>query len=264
MCFISGVVVADGEADRNGGLPTIELGVGLGGQHLNDYRGSKEAQTTVLPLPFGVYRGNLFKADRGGVRTDLFATPRFELNLSAAVALSSGDDDNSLRRDMPELGSMFEFGPSFNINLTGDDFRQGWMFRIPLRAAFSLGGDGDGYEGYIFNPKLTYRHPDFYKGWSTRVNIAGLYGSESFHDYYYTVDTPFVTADRPYYKAKAGYSGAYGKVSFTRYRDKWYYGISFRYDYLNGAVFEDSPLVETNGYYAISFGISRVLWQSKN
>lgn len=249
-------------ADEDKSLPKVELGVGFGGQMLNDYRGSKDVQTRVLPLPYAIYRGNFLKADRGGVRTDLISTDRLELNISAAVALNGGSDDNEMRRGMPELGSMFEIGPSLNINLTGDNFKEGWVFRLPLRAAYAVGGEGDGPQGYIINPKMTYLKPNFYRGWSARINMAGLYGSEAFHDYYYTIDTPFVTEERPYYKSDGGYSGAYGKLSLLRRTDTWSYGVSVRYDYLKGAVFADSPLVETEDYFAISFGIAKVLWKS--
>ncbi len=260
--FLFFLVCGNVQANEEKKLPTIELGVGFGGQVLNDYRGSKESQTRVLPLPFVIYRGNFLKADRGGVRTELFSTDRFELNISAAVALNGGSGDNELRQGMPELGSMFEIGPSLNVNLSGEDFKQGWVLRFPVRVAYSAGGDGDGPQGYLFNPKLTYIKPNFYGGWKARVNFAGLYGSEKFHDYYYTIDSPFVTEERPYYKAKSGFSGIYGKIALTKRSNKWSYGFSLRYDYLKGATFADSPLVETDQYYALSFGIARILWQS--
>jgi len=43
---------------------------------------------------------------------------------------------------------------------------------------------------------------------------------------------------------------------------KWFVGTFVRYDDLHGAVFDDSPLVETRSYLAVGVGVSRIFMQS--
>lgn len=245
-------------------LPRWEFGVALGGQVLNDYRGSKENQLQVYPIPFLVYRGDFLKADRNGVRGEFLANDKIELNLSGETSLNGQSADNELREGMPELESAFELGPSININLTGENFSNGWQLRLPLRVVVTAGESGVHHRGYNFNPRFTYTKPDLFGDWRGKFNIGALYGSESYHDYYYTVADRFVTEDRVRYQAEAGFSGYYFKSSISRRKGDFWYGLSVRYDNLSGASFEDSPLVETKDYYAISFAIAWINWRSKN
>ncbi len=244
--------------------PKWEFGVAVGGQALNDYRGSSEGQVQAYPIPFVVYRGEFLKADRNGVRGEFLANDRVELNLSGETALNGQSDDNRLREGMPELESAFELGPSININLTGENFFQGWQLRIPFRAVVTAGESGVHHRGYNFNPRLTYTKPDLFGSWRAKFNVGLLYGSESYHNYYYTVAERYVTEERPRYQAQAGFSGYYFKSSISRRKGNFWYGLSARYDNLEGATFVDSPLVETKDYYAISFAIAWINWRSKN
>ena len=243
-------------------LPRWELGVGLGGQVLRDYRGSKEGQIQAYPIPLFIYRGSFLKADRDGVRGEFLANDRLEFNLSGETSLNGQSDDNELREGMPELESAFELGPSLNINLTGENFREGWQLRLPVRGVITAGDSGVHFRGYNFNPRFSYTAPDIFSGWRVRGNIGVLYSSERYHDYYYSVDEKFVTDTRPFYKAKEGFSGSTIKLSISKKQKKFWYGLSFRYDNLSGASFENSPLVETKDYFAISFLIAWMNWQS--
>ncbi len=243
--------------------PTWELGVALGGQVLRDYRGSSESQVQVYPIPFLVYRGDFFKVDRNGVRGEFLSNDRVQFNLSGETALNGSSDDNELRQGMPELESAFELGPSVNINLSGDDFSRGWQLRLPLRAVITAGESGIHSRGYNFNPRFTYTKPDLFGGWRGRINIGGLFGSKRYHDYYYRVDEQYVTPTRASYDANGGFSGYYFKTSLSRRKGDFWYAASFRYDNLSGASFEDSPLVETKDYFAISFIVAWLGWQSR-
>ena len=49
-------------------LPLWELGLGVAGLWFPDYRGADETRGYVLPVPYVVYRGEFFKADRNGIR----------------------------------------------------------------------------------------------------------------------------------------------------------------------------------------------------
>ena len=52
--------------------PLWEAGLGVGALSFPDYRGSDERQLYPVPVPYFVYRGDFFKADRDGVRGELF------------------------------------------------------------------------------------------------------------------------------------------------------------------------------------------------
>ncbi len=245
-------------------LPRWELGVALAGQALPDYRGSREQQVQAYPIPMLVYRGRFFKADRNGVRGEFLANDRFEINLSGETALNGGSNENTLRQGMPELESAFELGPSLNVNLSGADFNSGWQLRLPLRAVITAGESGVHGRGFTFNPRLTYIEPDVFWGWRGKANVGLLYGTDRYHDYYYSVPLPYVTDTRRFYDADAGFSGYYFKTSLSRRRGDFWWGFSLRYDNLSDTEFEASPLVETTDYFALSFAVAWLGWQSRD
>lgn len=245
-------------------LPKIELGAAVGGQVLRDYRGSKETQVQAYPIPFLIYRGDFLKADRNGVRGLFFESDRIEFNVSGETSLNGDSEDNELREGMDELDSAFEFGPSFNVNLSGSNFNEGWSLRLPLRAVFTVGDGGLDAIGYNFNPRFTYVEPQIFGGHIGKVSLGALYATNKYHDYYYTVAEEFVTEDRARYEADSGFSGYYFKASLSRRVGNFWYGANIRYDNLSGATFEDSPLVETDDYVAFSFAFAWMLWHSKD
>ena len=243
-------------------LPKLELGMAIGSQYLADYRGSDEYNAKAIPVPFFVYRGERIKIDRKGVRGELLSTPWWEVNVSGEVSLSGGAKDNEARLGMPELDSTFELGPSLNFNLSGNSFDEGWMLRLPLRAVISFSTEGMDYIGSIFNPKFTYIREDIYKGWRFSTNIGALYGSDDYHDYYYSVEPRFVQSGRSAFNAESGFSGYYLKTSLGKRSGNWRYGLSVRYDNIGDASFADSPLVKSDNYFAVSFLLARYLWAS--
>ncbi len=258
LLFFSGTLIAQ-ETKR----PKWEFGAALGSQYLADYRGSDEYNGRALVVPFFVYRGDRFKVDRRGIRGDLLSTPRWEINVSGEVSLSGGREDNQRRNGMPTLDSTFELGPSLNINLSGDSFDEGWLLRLPVRSVISV-GDGVGYVGYLLNPKLTYTKNNIGHGWRSSTSVGLTYGSDDYHDYYYSVEPRFALDDRPAFDAGAGFSGLYFKTSIGRRVGLWRYGMSVRYDNIGDAAFADSPLVETDHYFAVSILLARYFWASDN
>ena len=54
--------------------PLWELGIGAAAVRLPDYRGSDQAHSYLLPLPYVVYRGKILRADRDGARALLLET----------------------------------------------------------------------------------------------------------------------------------------------------------------------------------------------
>lgn len=239
----------------------MELGVGLGGQYIHDYRGSKETQVQFLPFPFVKYQGDFLKVDRRGAVGEIYKTKHVEFNLSADLALNGGSDDNPLRQGMPSLSSAVQLGPQLNINLSGKNFSEGLSLRMPLRAVVAIDSKKVEHIGFNFGPKLTYRVPGIWKGWDAKWDVGVLYGSEQYHDYYYTVAPEFATEERPVYEAEAGYSGVFAKVGAKARYGNFVYGVSLRYDDLNGVSFKDSPLMETDSHWVMSAGVAWVFYK---
>lgn len=232
--------------------PRIELGAGIASQHLRDYRGSNSEQFHILPVPVMLYRGDRLKVDRGGARGEIFQTERLALNLSVDAALNGDSDDNLLREDMPELAPAFELGPSLDIKLLGDSFSEGVSLRMPLRGVFIVDDVDVKNIGYQFVPQITYKNIFEKSAWQFKASLAAIWASEKNHDYFYGVASQYATDFRPEYQAKEGYSGLYLKASLKRRKGPYLMGLSARYDKLEGAVFVDSPLVETHSYFITS------------
>ncbi len=254
-CLVAALPVAAQEE------PLWELGVGVGTQMLGHYRGSDQYQAQFLPIPYLVYRGEFLRADDDGIRGLFFESDNFELNVSADASLNGDSEDNTLRQGMPELDSAFEVGPSANFNLTGEDFSEGWSLRVPVRAVFVTDFSTIEHIGYLANPKFTYESLDW-NGWDGSLDLGIVYGSDGYHDYYYSVASAFATPDRPAYDADTGYSGSYFKFGLSKREGRFWYGAYLRYDYLDGAAFAESPLVETDHYVTVGLGLSWVFAQS--
>ena len=85
------------------------------------------------------------------------------------------------------------------------------------------------------------------------ASFGPIYADEDFHNYFYQVRPKFVTAERPAYDADRGYSGSRVTLSAFRNTKRYVVGAFLRYDNLDHAVFDDSPLVETTDYFAFGF-----------
>lgn len=252
---MTGACAAAEEAEKK-----WEFGLGMAGLTIADYRGSDEYHAYVLPIPYLVYHGEYIKADRRGVHGRIMESARFEFNISLNASLTPESGDNTLRRGMPGLNPTFEIGPALSIKLSGETLEDGWLAYFPARAVIAFDKDSMRQIGWLLQPQLAYRHP-FGKSWQFTYNAGIYYGDNDYHNYYYTVAPRYVTASRPAYEASAGYSGFSTQASLSRQYKNWWYGGYLRYDNLEGATFENSPLVETQHYFALGIGISRIFDQ---
>ncbi|MHB1141162.1 MAG: MipA/OmpV family protein [Sulfuricaulis sp.] len=246
-------------AARAADLPRWELGLGLAGLTIPDYRGSDEQRGYLLPLPYVQYRGEVFQIDREGAHGKLLAAERVRLELSVAAGPLARSDDNEARRDMPDIDPTVEVGPSLEIYLTDD---RAWKLELPLRTVIATDLTHAEGIGWVFAPSLNYRMGNNH-GWGGGIAIGPLYASEKYHDYYYEVLPTFATATRPAYDAPGGYSGS--RLTFSasqRFPDFWV-GAFARYDRLSGAAFEDSPLVKQKSSFMAGVGIAWVLAEAK-
>jgi len=245
-------------------LPLWELGVGVGAFALPDYRGSDQGRGYVLPVPYAVYRGEFLKADRHGVRGELFDSERVELNLSVAASLPVDSTRNDARAGMPDLRPSLELGPSLEFTLwRSAGGRELLELRLPVRAAFTLESSPRAI-GWVATPNLNLDLPGrgALAGWNFGMLAGPVYGSRRQHEYFYGVAPQFATPARPAYEAPGGYAGLqFIAAASRRFRTFWV-GAFVRADTLRGAAFEASPLVKRDTYVAAGVGIAWVLGTS--
>jgi len=241
--------------------PLWELGVGLAGLRVPDYRGSDQTSSYLLPLPFIVYRGKFLRADKDGARAVIVDAPRFEIDLSLGASVPTSKD-NEARSGMADLKPIIEFGPNAIISLFRSDDRKFKLdLRLPLRAAFTV-ESSPRMIGTTFSPNLNLDVAKVAGGWNLGLLAGPLYGDRRYHQYYYGVDAGEATAQRPAYRAQGGYAGWQAIAAASqRFGNAWV-GAFVRYDSVRGAVFEDSPLVRRNSGITIGLGVSWVLARS--
>ncbi len=236
-----------------------ELGLGLAGLTVPDYRGSDKQRGYLLPLPYVQYRGEIFRIDREGAHGRLFDSERVRLELSVAAGPPARDGNNGARQGMPDIDPTVEAGPSLEIYLTRD---QTWQLQLPWRAVAATDLSHAEGIGWVFAPSLNYRTRNN-NGWGGGVAVGPLYASERYHDYYYEVAPVFVTVTRPAYDAPGGYSGSRVTLSASRRFPDFWVGAFARYDALSGAAFEDSPLVKKKSSFMAGVGVAWVLAEAK-
>lgn len=236
--------------------PLWELGAGLSVLRMPDYRGSDVTNVHVLPVPYLVYRGEFLKADQGGLRGLLFDSERLEINISLNGTLPAIGDDNPARQGMEELRPTGEIGPTADFHLWRSADRKARVdLRLPVRTAITAEADPRQI-GWLFSPNLILemRDPAGLPRWNFSVQGGPYFNDREYNAYFYSVQPAEATPTRPAYDAPGGYSGSQVMVTLTKRFPRFWVGGFVRYDALSGAVYEDSPLVETK--HAVAGGIA--------
>ena len=237
--------------------PEWEFGIGATAFTFPDYRGSDESRGYLLPFPYLIYRGDVLRVDRQGVRGVFFESDRVELDFSVSGTPPVDSSKNRAREGMPDLDPTFELGPRLNVILLRDEARnRALSFRLPLRAVIATDLSYADAQGFTAYPNITYdARPRFFDyRWRLGLQAGLLYATSRYHRYFYGVDDEFATPERPAYTATGGYSGAVLAASLTRRFQKIWVGGFARYESLKGVTFESSPLFRRD--YAFTAGIA--------
>jgi MipA family protein len=244
-------------------VPQWELGAGVAGLTLPDYRGSDEVRSYLLPVPYIIYRLEWIKADRTGIRSTLLNREEVELNLSMSATPPVRSKNNRAREGMSDLKPMVEFGPSLDIHLwRGDGRRFKLDVRVPVRAAFTVESPPRD-AGVSLSPTLNFDVADIGgRPWQLGLLAGPIFATRRQHQYFYGVSGSDARPDRPAYAADGGYAGLQFLVALSRRFGKAWFGAYARYDTLRGAVFEDSPLVRRPYYVSAGFAIAWIPLQS--
>jgi len=244
--------------------PLWEAGLGIGTVTFPDYRGSDEMQTLPVPVPYFVYRGEFLKADREGVRGELFDKRYLELSLSV-TASTPVRDDNSARAGMPNLRPTLEFGPSLDVHMwksKSQDMKLDLV--LPVRLPITLESSPQTL-GWNFSPRLNLDIENVFRqpGWNFGIGIGPEFAASDYHKYIYSVAPQFATANRPAYQARGGYSGTQVVTAISKRFPKYWVGAYISYQNLHNAAFVDSPLVKQQNYVSAGIGIAWMIGKSK-
>jgi outer membrane protein len=242
--------------------PLWEFGLGAGTVAFPDYRGSDTTHVYPLPVPYFVYRGDIIQADRDGVRGRLFHRVGVELSMSLNATTPVFSKHDPARRDMPDLKSTVEMGPSLDFHLwRSADRRWKLDWQLPIRAAFTVEASPR-YIGWAFTPHLNLDVFDVAGGWNLGLLTGPIFADRKNHEYFYAVAPAYATADRPAYAAQAGYSGTQFLAAVSKRFPNYWVGAFVRYDALSGAAFAGSPLVRRQSAVFGGVGIAWIIGQS--
>ncbi|MFO1433505.1 MAG: MipA/OmpV family protein [Candidatus Competibacteraceae bacterium] len=243
--------------------PLWELGIGIGGLTLPDYRGSDEQRYLVFPIPYLVYRGEVLKVDRERIRGLLFKTERLELNFSLNGSPPVKSKNNKAREGMPNLDPTLEFGPQLNVLLWEDRPDYKLTFQLPLRKVIATDLRSAHNAGLISNPILNLDIKNIGQpGWNLGLSGGPVFANRTYHQYSYGVPAAYETAERPAYNASGGYSGTQVTLALSkRFPDFWTGAFIRVYD-LHGTAFDNSPLLERHRSFMAGIGVAWIFSRS--
>lgn len=244
-------------------LPLWEYGAVAFATSMPAYRGSNEYTTYAFPVPYFIYRGKVVKASRDGLRGIFWRNKRFETDISLS-GNPPVSDDNKARAGMEELDGIVEIGPALRYYLYEAGERDSIYIQGNLRAAFSLGySDGleSDYQGFISDISLKYRDSRTFRDMNIRYHFStGIqFSDEELHSYFYEVTPQYATDTRSSYDVGGGYGGWYLSTSLVKkFNENFSISCYGRWINIGGAVYNDSPLVQTNNNYIIG---ATVIWK---
>jgi len=261
---------ADGGSPDRPRLPLWELGFGVAGLSLPNYRGADQRSGYLLPLPYLIYRGTFLRSDRDGARAVFVDTERVEVDLSVSGSAPAKSDASGARAGMADLPASFELGPNLNLTLwrerAGPRAEVAHLdVRLPVRAAITVQRSPRSI-GWVFAPNLNLDLPGAVDRWNLGLAAGPQWGSRAYHQHYYGVNAAdavsTATLQRPAYQARGGYAGWYALVAMSRRFERAWVGGYVRYDRLAGAVFDDSPLVRRRQGVSAGIGVAWVFANS--
>jgi hypothetical protein len=220
----------------------------------------------VFPFPYLIYRGDILRVDRERISGRIFKTDRLLLDISLYGSVPVDSSRNSARSGMPDLDPTFEIGPSLEIKLLENkQDRYKFSANLPVRAVFAINSSSLYREGFVFSPRLNFEKDDLIPetGLNLGISAGPMFATSDYHSYYYSVDPAFATQSRPSYSASSGYSGSRLTVGLNKGYKQLVFNAFVSLDFLQGAVFEDSPLVKTKYSVMWGFAVSWIFLKSE-
>lgn len=241
-------------------LPVWELGVGVAALSQSHYFGAADSRAYVLPIPYFKYRGDVFRADRGGIRARLFESEKVSLGISGGGSFPVDSEDDEGRRGMPDLDVLAEIGPNLRLDLVENDELH-LQFQLPIRGTFSFGDDAGDYQGWTSNPRLVAKMSS--GEWDLISSFGPVFSDQKYHAYIYDVAPEFVTPERGAYTASAGYTALRFGLNVNRYYRNMFINGFVRYFNMKGVENDTSPLFRREHNFSAGITVSWVLKRSK-
>lgn len=245
------------------GRPLWEVGLaGIGG-YVADYPGASQSRFRGFPVPYFIYRGKVWRAGDGGIVRGRFQiNDRLEFDLSFSGSLKAESDKNTLRRGLPDLDFLAEIGPQLTWR-AWEEKERSVTVNLPLRAAVSIGGGGVGSQGFVLNPRLTYRERAFIGGTTLSLSFGPIFATERLMDYFYEVRPQYALPGRPAYNAESGYLGTEVALGVSRVlspRVRLFTGAQL--GVFSGATNRGSALLARETNWNFAFGLAWAIWES--
>lgn len=239
----------------------LEVGVGIGVLSRADYPGARDVTTTALPVPYASYESEKLDLTREGLTAKLLRSENIRLGLSVSAFLPGDASQDTVRRGMPKLLPTFEIGPLLDWHVAGSAAGE-WHLQLPVRAVAA--SDFKHFEdiGWVANPQLYFESLLTRGRWEieTGVGVGPKWASPEYNRYFYRVRSQYATPDRPTYDTGGGYSGLGTTVFLGLRHGRWGFALGIAHNQLEGAVFRDSPLVETKSSTSVAAGLFYSLW----
>ncbi len=255
-------LVQESTASAGTAPPLWEVGGFALGVSQQAYPGSDQQVKRALALPYFIYRGEFFRADRDTVGLRAFKTPEFELDVGLAGAFGSNADELEARRGMRKLGTLVELGPRLKWNLGDAPAGGRWRAEFPLRAVFDL-SDKAAHRGLSFEPKLVFDGKPI-DGWRYSASVSAIVADRKLARTFYEVTPAEATAQRSAYAAQSGLVAwrLSTAVSRSLSPDWRLFGFA-RLDTVAGAANEASPLVRQKTGASVGVGVTYTWMRSE-
>jgi len=255
------------EALEPGQRPLWEAGLAVAGGWLPHYPASDETQFRGLPVPYVIYRGDIFQVGEGGIVRARTATAdqRWEFSLGLDGSLDARSDDDEARRGMPDLDLLLEAGPQVEYRLTPRSSDVQVELSLEVRAVLATTWLDFDYQGYVVNPQISLLDRDLWgSGLSLYMAASPIFGFDGVNRYFYEVAPRYATATRPAYKADEGYMGTEFNIGLsTRLGQRVRVFAGVQVGYWGGAVNEDSPLFRDELTMGVGAGLVWRFYESE-
>lgn len=241
-------------AQESSGLPLWEVGAVGYGASQQAYPGASAQVNRALALPFLIYRGEYLRTDRASVGIRAVKTPVFEFDIGVAASFGASSDDIEVRRGMPNLGTLVQFGPRLKWMLGEGPGNGRFRAEFPLRGVFDL-DHGLAHKGMAFEPELIFERRSE-GGWSYSTSIGAVWGNRQLADTFYGVAPAYATPERSAYGANSGLITWRLAASVSRKLspDLRLYGFA-RADSVARAANASSPLVQQQTGTSVGVGL---------
>jgi outer membrane protein len=237
----------------------LEVGLGAVITNVPLYIGSDEAETFYVPFPYLRYRSEKIIIDRDLIQGNLWKHGNWTLEMSLGGSVKVDSEKSEARKGMDDLDYILEIGPALNYFFSGDRTTDNaLLLEFPLRVAISSDFTDARYRGVTFNPRLVWRRGYMINGYEVRPQIElGLRSAnDDLNNYFYGVESKFITTERSAYKGKAGYGGIQFGYSTAVLWDNWLAAGFMRYVNAAGAAFDDSSLFKQDDSWVVGFAVA--------